>query len=454
MNNRWISNHAAFFSALMDALNQEGIRYFVLRNFEELPENNTGSDVDIIIEPGSYAAAAGVMKECARREGWAFSAVMTFDRKRSWYLTDATQSIGIHFDLMENEVYHGFTYFRFDELYQHVIPCKNFYVLDPTWHAVMLLVQNLVAYKNLKPKYQAIISANYRHTPEPLERVLVDFWGQRAADEVIACIRQEDYDRLVAEAPLLSQVALRRIFLKRPFDTTLNVLGFLMGKTHQLVWCPKRTRRFIAVEAPDGTGKTTFIEALLEQLKVCYVSSGVLFCVHHFRPEILPNLGAVGEKAGVMKQDKDFTRPHRAKPAGFIASLLRMGYYWLDYVIGVPLLLRREAQYGRYTIFDRYSYDFLVDPRRSRINLPKWLRWLFVRLTPQPDIVFVLRADAETIYRRKQELTPEEIERQLAEFAGLDRLGKRCVFIDATQTPQEMARQALRHLLERYWEKR
>ncbi len=478
MEYHWTSRQADFFTALMNALNREGIRYFVLRNFEELPENNTGKDVDIVIEPGSYKSAKRLMLECMKQHSLHHYTITNFDRMRCWYIMDADRGMSIHIDLMENEVYHGFALFRFEELYKHVIPHKNFYVLNETWHALMLLVQNLVAYKSLKPRYQEAISAAHAHQPEALEVQILAFWGARHGARMVQHLRSADFTTLLAEAPLWSRRALRRIFLKRPFSTTKNVLRFLLGKAYQLLWCPKRTQRFIAVEAPDGTGKTTFLDALVARMGYYYAGSSERFCIHHFRPQLLPNLGAVGEKAGVMKQDTDFTKPHRAKPAGFVGSLLRMGYYWLDYVIGVPLLLRREAQYGHYLLFDRYSYDFLVDPRCSRIGLPEWLRWLFVRLTPQPGIVFVLWADTETIYRRKQELTPEEIERQLAEFAKLEKLrfapsslpfvasrlsyssnkvgdepkelGKRCVFIDATQSPQAMAEQAARVIMERF----
>ena len=151
-----------------------------------------------------------------------------------------------------------------------------------------------------------------------------------------------------------------------------------------------------------------------------------------------------------MKQDKDFTNPHRAKLAGKFSSFIRMTYYWLDYVIGMPLILRNNAQFSRFTIFDRYIYDFLVDPRRSRINLPYWLRKGFSKLVKQPKIVFILDAPAELIYKRKQELSLDEISRQLVEFRKLSSFGKCYYRLDASQKPEEIANDAIKIILDNF----
>ena len=63
---------------------------------------------------------------------------------------------------------------------------------------------------------------------------------------------------------------------------------------------------------------------------------------YHFRPNILPNLGAVGEKAGLKKQDTNFSDPHRNKPAGTVSSLVRISYYTLDYILGWHIRVRKD----------------------------------------------------------------------------------------------------------------
>ena len=71
-----------------------------------------------------------------------------------------------------------------------------------------------------------------------------------------------------------------------------------------------------------------------------------------------------------MEQDKEFTKPHRGKKTNTVSSLIRIIYYTVDYILGGFVNIRKDVQFDKFTVFDRYAYDFLVDPKRSKINLP------------------------------------------------------------------------------------
>lgn len=453
LRHQWSVLHSEFFISLITAFKKNQIRYFILRNYEELPLKNTGKDVDIVIEPNNYHKAKDALLSVMQKHKIQFYQITQFDRMRCWYIMDYKQRFGIHIDIIENEVYKGFEYYSFDYLYNNTMEYRGMVVLNKPIDTMMLLVQNLVAYKSLKEKYRKTIKDNYGKYKAPIDAAIIHFWGKKVGLKLINYLNQHDFESIVSYSSVLERTALKRIFIRKPLRTIKNGLRFLLDKFNRIIICPREFWRFIAVEAPDGTGKTTFINNLVIELRKYYVSDEQRFCIHHFRPSILPNLGAAGEMVKVMKQDKDFTNPHRAKPANKISSFLRMTYYWIDYVIGIPLLLRKEVQYEKYTIFDRYIYDFLIDPKRSRINLPRWIRLLFTRFVIQPQIVFVLLADAEVIYKRKQELTKEEISRQLVEFKKLKSMGKRVVFIDANQDINTMVNQATEIIMNRFLNK-
>ena len=42
----------------------------------------------------------------------------------------------------------------------------------------------------------------------------------------------------------------------------------------------------------------------------------------------------------------------------------------------------------------------MVDPKRTRLNLPDSLRSVLVGLTPKPNIVFLLKTTPEIIFKR------------------------------------------------------
>ena len=446
----WTNLHIEFTSTLLRELENSAIRYFILRNYEKLPEQNLGKDIDIVIEPKSYIQTKKTLLKVMNMLDIHYYQITQFDRMRCWYIMDNKKHFGIHIDIIENEVYKGFEFFSFERLYRNVEKYNGFYVLNKTMDTIMLLVQNIVAYKSLKGKYRTIIANNYTLFKNDIDKEIINFWGNNLGEKMVGCLSNSDFDSIVENAHEYERKAMKKIFLRQPFYTLSGITRFLCDKIHRVILCPKKFWRFIAVEAPDGTGKTTFINSLVTELRKYYVSDEGRFCIHHFRPLILPNLGAMGEKAGVMKQDTDFTKPHRAKPAGKLSSFIRMTYYWIDYIIGIPYLLRKEVQAEKYTIFDRYIFDFVVDPKRARISLPYWMRKLFAHMVIQPQIVFVLNTEPDVIYKRKQELELDEIKRQLDEFKKIESICSNVIYIDAGQSVDTMTEQAIDIIFDRF----
>lgn len=452
-NKFWGIRQSDFFSFFVGLLQINSVRYFILRNYEELPENNLGKDVDVVIEPGKYQIVARALSDTMKHFGVHYYTINKFDKLRCWYIMDNNSEFAIHIDVIENEIYKGFEFYSFDLLYAHVVKYKDFFVLDPVFDTVMLLVQNLVAYKSLKPRYIQVVSKNYSLYKTEITNEIINFFGEEVGGDLVKKLETSDYYSLVQSAQKLSKVAMQRIFLKKPIKTIIGFIRYLCGLFYRVLICPQKFRRFIAVEAPDGAGKTTFINALVKRLQFYFVCDEEIVSVCHFRPSILPNLGAVGEKIGAMKQDVDFTNPHRAKVVGRFSSFCRMFYYWSDYVLGIPYILRKNAKKCKYVIFDRYIYDFLVDPQRSRINLPLFVRKLFVRLVLQPKIIFVLTASPDVIFSRKQELTKQEILEQLGLFKDLCLVCENCYEVDAERSVDEIVDNAIGIMFNKFMNK-
>ena len=142
--------------------------------------------------------------------------------------------------------------------------------------------------------------------------------------------------------------------------------------------------------------------------------------IKHLRPRLLPPIGRI--KGTRDNQNETVTDPHGASSSGTLLSLVRLAYYYLDYTIGYWLLVRPIiSKSPSVVIFDRYAYDILLDPKRLRINLPQWILRLFVSIVPKPDLTVCLYGNAEVIAARKNELSVDEVKRQvdaLVSFAG------------------------------------
>lgn len=132
----------------------------------------------------------------------------------------------------------------------------------------------------------------------------------------------------------------------------------------------------------------------------------------HFRPMLFGNLGEVAHSAGIKKDvDRNFDKPHRGGKTGILSSLVRLGYYSVDYILGYFLRVKPVTRITRLAIFDRYYTDIICDSRRSRIYLPvKFLYGWGKCFIPSLDYNILLTARTELILQRKKELDVEGIE--------------------------------------------
>ena len=452
----WSKRHAKILSDFFQELGKSNIRFFIIRNYEGLPDKNTSKDVDIILKYGTVKAAERILKDVFRRNGLSYFYRVIIEECYVHYAINKKGDFAIHIDLMNGYINRGVELFTFEELYSQTIDYNGFRVLNELYNGVMLFIYKQFGYKRpqLKDAYKLAIYDVWLRYPD-FSSILERMLGKDIYPKISACIEHKDFDTMLSYSSIVSQ-RLRQYSNQTSFvRNQYRRIRFITQKVNRIIFRYRKYEKSFSVMAPDGTGKTTFLTQLLNRLAFLYVDAPndiKRFHLYHFRPGLFPNLGAVGEKARVMKQDTDFTNPHRAKPAGFFSSLIRITYYWLDYVLGWMYYTRRDVQYDLYTVYDRYSYDLLVDPRRTRLKLPYWVRRCFVACMPHPKINFFLKASPDVIIKRKAELTHNEITRQVSAYERLS-VRKNIITIDADKCMDEMIDEALPHLLSAYWEK-
>ena len=452
----WSKRHAKILSDFFQELGKSNIRFFIIRNYEGLPDKNTSKDVDIILKYGTVKAAERILKDVFRRNGLSYFYRVIIEECYVHYAINKKGDFAIHIDLMNGYINRGVELFTFEELYSQTIDYNGFRVLNELYNGVMLFIYKQFGYKRpqLKDAYKLAIYDVWLRYPD-FSSILERMLGKDIYPKISACIEHKDFDTMLSYSSIVSQ-RLRQYSNQTSFvKNQYRRIRFITQKVNRIIFRYRKYEKSFSVMAPDGTGKTTFLTQLLNRLAFLYVDAPndiKRFHLYHFRPGLFPNLGAVGEKARVMKQDTDFTNPHRAKPAGFFSSLIRITYYWLDYVLGWMYYTRRDVQYDLYTVYDRYSYDLLVDPRRTRLKLPYWVRRCFVACMPHPKINFFLKASPDVIIKRKAELTHNEITRQVSAYERLS-VRKNIITIDADRCMDEMIDEALPHLLSAYWKK-
>ncbi len=445
---RWTKRHAAALQAVFAAFNDAGLQWLVLRNHEGLPQQNRSKDIDLVVSKHSFPKASAILAQTLKAHNFTHCHRQTFQYVRCFTFFDNSQSpvISMKIDLLDGFVWRGAQLVSFSELYARRVARTDFEIPDPVADGFMLWCKPLMTGGFIKEKYRADILAILKISPHGFRTLLQKTFGGRMAKAVWPMLAQGKLEDTVPLRKKLCRAAWLVALRNQPMQT---ISATLEHGYREIIRRSKRPKASIlAVLGPDGAGKSTVIDLLQHELARIMVKDTDDIRILHFRPNLFPNIKAMLGGKRYDATQEEFTAPHRAQPAGRISSVLRLIYYWLDYLVGYWLRIRTGCLAGKIYIFDRYFYDFIVDPYRSRIKLPDWLRLLFLQITPEPDIVFILCCDPDTIYARKQELTPMEITRQSREYLKLARRSKRLVTLDAANPPEQLCNDALRQVIQ------
>jgi thymidylate kinase len=430
----WGEQQSQTIKALFSELDQKKIDWMVFRNFEGLPDNNDSKDVDLLIRRTHIAKAITVLFATMKKMGYTR---YTFDRFQciwcySFFKRVGSKWISIKVDLFYGLIFRGSETLSFSQIYDSSVIYHGFRVPNPVMDSFMLWIKPVMTGGVVKDKYvdRILKSAKNDEFLELIEktfnaRVLNEAKKYLVADEICnsACLQHK-----------MRRISWLKSFRRHPITVLKDVV------MHYLLEVVRRLKRpsgmITALLGPDGVGKTTIIEKILDEIPDVFIKDIEKIRVFHFRPNILPNLKKLLNKH-YDESKENFNNPHRATPDNKINSLFRIIYYWIDYVLG-SYKIRKACVDGNIVIFDRYSYDFIVDPLRARISLSDKLISAFMLHVPLPDKAFVLCASPEAIYSRKQELEFEEITRQIDQYKLLAGKRREMVLIDADRSPGDI----------------
>jgi len=408
-----------FFAELNDNFN-----YAVLRNFENLPEKIDSRDIDILILEKDLKAIRLLIYNLAVQKNCSVLYTNQDNQFLTVVIMDKQQQV-FQLDLQYNFAWMGIDLLDENVVLKHRVFNGRIYHLDKMFTFLPKYLYCRILGADYPAKYthvQAEAMQNYGNEINMLLSELscgggsIEYWNSHNKWQ-------------------LRWWSFLSVLRRRPCRAIRHISRFVAIYIMHIF-----TRRglMISFTGPDGCGKTTVIDLLSERLAV---NPPKLF---HFRPSLLPNLGEVGAKAKLTKTvDRNFDSPHRAKKKNVLSSLIRLGYYSLDYVIGYWLKVFPLRQRKHIVFFDRYFTDIIVDHERSSIFLAHRFIAPLRYLLPRCKYNFFFRVAPETILKRKQELTGDAIERIYNRMEYLAARDKHCFWIDNNGSPEDAVRQIL-----------
>ncbi|MCM8568756.1 hypothetical protein NE848_05165 [Gramella jeungdoensis] len=413
-------------SNFFSELNNLGILYLVLRNYKKLPESTNGSDLDILIHEDHLMKFSDFFLSFIRT--YNLELVSTIQDGKCPKFCISKNDWGLQIDLFKGSVNFGNKeIIPANVLFENTRSHEEVNVLDPKISAVLSFLKELLNNKECTEKYKNSLCEQFENESIPAE-ILQNFPTE------FFILLNERLENLTEETcRSLYEIASQNF--KRSRFTGLR------SKISRLLNHPGFTIAFLGV---DGAGKSTVINKITPVINMSF-HNAVYY--EHMRPNKFPSLAEAMGKS--INFEGPVTNPHASKSSGFLGSLMRWGYYLLDYTMGYYLKIwPKKTLKSCVWIFDRYYYDYLVDPKRSRIALPKSLINFGRYLIKSPDLIVCLGTDAEIIYNRKPELSIDEINRQLGILKEFCANNNKAVWIDTGSSIDMSARETLDHILE------
>ena len=288
----------------------------------------------------------------------------------------------------------------------------NFFIPAPGCEAALTLSKELLGEGGVKLRDREKVYAKAKDDPERFLSVLSFSFGKKQANKLLELIYSREWETF---GELRGSLALKLIInsLKRnPVTQVVSWLRYLKDVFYERMLSPMGF--FLVLIGPDGVGKSSVSERLLSDARETFDGCKI----YHFRPSILPELRTlwswVKERFSLKRRSVD-TKEMKIHDKNFSAAksklfwFIRILYYTIDFMLGY-LPIRYEKGKGKLVIFDRYYYEYFIQQSNSRMY--KLMLFILSRFVPKPDAVVYLTDSPVNIYKRKQELSQEEIQRQ------------------------------------------
>jgi len=361
---------------------------------------SAANDIDIVVSPLWFDRLSGLLADFAEARGGCLAQMLHHEESARYFVLAFWQGSRLGYlkvDACTDYLRRGRLLIRAEDLLDGAELSEFGFRTPRPEMAFAYYLLKRIEKGNLEAEQFAYLRRLWSREPSKCFQVARSFLGTADAELIQAAI---DSNSFVVIAHNLKR--LRRSV--RRLDVSLFWAWYReLKRGLRRVAAP--TGLHVCLLGPDGIGKSSVISETREVLKPLFRRVRR----YHFRPHFDHEPKGVG---GV-------PRPHEMKARSPIASLSKLGYWLLDYWSSYVLRLYWWKAASTLLLFDRYGEDLLVDSARYRYGGPDWAARAFTALLPRADVYVFLMAPVEQVLERKQELTLDEVQRQLDAYRSL-----------------------------------
>ncbi len=420
-------------TAVFRAWDKAGIDFLVLRNYQGLPAF-TSNDIDVLVAPRQLQRAEQALLAAAGAAGFRLHNRARF-ATLALYLSHRHSNAQAHFDLFTALKWRGFEFLDCREFLRRRVSRGLFAIPHPVDEAASNLLGFLIYTGKVKPKYMSSIPAGFRPEPALATALLAETYGRAHAKFLVAAGAREDWAAIEKATGALRRALILRQLIRHPWRTIQSLLSDAWRLAGRFLNPPGLT---VVLCGADGCGKSTAARAVVDGLSGTFSPAKARH--FHWKPPLFT--------ARRRAERGPATNPHGQPVRNPAASLCYFGFHWLEFFLGSHVCLRPVTFRGGLVLVDRYYYDFFVDQRRYRLQVPQGIVRLGYVPLKKPDLVVLLDAPAEVLQVRKQEVPHAETERQCRAYRAVVQSLSNGRVINAAQSVEKVGADINRAILD------
>lgn len=430
-----------FLTTTFAALDRAAINCALLRGYEELANAHDHLEIDLLVTPQDLSRLAATLahRGFIEQPNWGHAPhhfFLGFDRASgSW----------LKFDVVCELCYGAPVRALRVDLAKECLQQRQWrnpvYVLAPEHEFLTLLLHCLLDKKNFREaRRERLLELletlqrepnSSRRCQELVEKKLAPALAWNELQQLLA---REDWQSLLKKHRAISQ----HLAQGQSGSVLWRKLQcHALRRLRPLLFALRARGLFIALLAPDGAGKSTLAQALKKD-------SGLKAQLLYMGTNLAASTIGLPSTRWLHRVLKNSRAPKLVKlmlkPVNYCNRILDL-WYRIVYAHGQRLR-------GKVVVFDRYVYDSWI--AKPATTWAKRARRKFLQAGwPSPDLVLLLDAPGELLFRRKGEHSPEWLEQQRQAYLALQSQLPQMRVLDAMMSAEEVRRAAIALI----WEK-